>query len=410
MDKRHVKALTALAVVVFMFSLLPIDAAQGQTQTLNYTLCFELLNAPDGSKGYELNLTIPQGIYSYYVAKNHLMYSEQDFAHFVTPSALKAVADSLWQIYNNTEDFTNGVLMLVHQIHYQETLPVKYPVETLVEGKGDCDLFAFIAASILKAGGIDCVLLYYRVQEHMEVGVALAAQPKEARTQVYFVEHEGVPYYIAECTGEQWRTGWRVGECPTAYQNITGQVIELGDGVEQSSIGQISANLQMRGSSSLTLRTSSSLLLETWQVTLSGQILPQTPNENVTLHANIDGTGWTPIGTALTGQDGSYSFNWTPPSSGSVAFQANWTGNRHYDGATSDQTSVYFISLYIIPIITAAIAVILLAAYALLLTKKKNPQQPPPQTQENSETPPPNEMPESESIANKKPDAEKTVN
>jgi hypothetical protein len=61
---------------------------------------------------------------------------------------IKPIADRLWQIYNNTEDFTNGVLMLV-QITFEESAPGKYPVKTLVAVKGDCDLFAIIAASIL---------------------------------------------------------------------------------------------------------------------------------------------------------------------------------------------------------------------------------------------------------------------
>jgi transglutaminase-like putative cysteine protease len=44
--------------------------------------------------------------------------------------------------------------MLVHQISYREIVPGKYPIETLAEGVGNCDLFAYVAASILEAGGI----------------------------------------------------------------------------------------------------------------------------------------------------------------------------------------------------------------------------------------------------------------
>src|SRR4030065_123015 len=98
--------------------------------------------------------------------------------------------------------------MLVHQITYEETLPGKYPVETLVEGKGDCDLFALIAASILKAGGINTVLLYYEDELHMQIGVELGSVPKDARSNVYFVNHQDAKYYIGECTGTNWRNGW----------------------------------------------------------------------------------------------------------------------------------------------------------------------------------------------------------
>lgn len=161
---------------------------------------------------YELNVTIPQLLYPHYTLQNHAMYSDSDFVKFVTPYTLKPIADKLWKIYNNTEDFTNGVLMLVHQIGYREIVPGKYPVETLVEGVGDCDLFAYVAASILEAGGIPVVLLYYRDQLHMEIGVDLGRAPTEARVEVYSVNVQNVSYYIAECTGEKWREGWRVGK------------------------------------------------------------------------------------------------------------------------------------------------------------------------------------------------------
>lgn len=163
---------------------------------------------------YELNVTIPQVLYQYYTIQNHALYSETDLAKFVTPYTLKPIADRLWQIYNNTEDFTNGVLMFVHQITYREVVSGKYPVETLVAGNGDCDLFAYIAASILEAGGIPVVLLYYKTQLHMEIGVDLGSAPTDARVQVYSVNHQNVSYYIAECTGGKWREGWRVGETP----------------------------------------------------------------------------------------------------------------------------------------------------------------------------------------------------
>jgi surface antigen len=208
----NLKVITAITIVIVAFSLLPLGKTQDETPT--YTSSFLLLNRPDGNVTYELNVTISQTLYQYYRSKSHVLFSLEQFGKFVTPYTLKPIADSLWQIYDNQEDFTNGVLMLVHQIKYEETLPGKYPVETLVEGKGDCDLFALIAASILKAGGINTVLLYYEDELHMQIGVELASAPNDARNSVYFVNHQNVKYYIGECTGTNWRNGWRIGECP----------------------------------------------------------------------------------------------------------------------------------------------------------------------------------------------------
>ena len=91
--------------------------------------------------------------------------------------------------------------MITHQIQYKESGPQKYPIETLMENEGDCDLFSFLAASIMKAGGIDVVLLLYEEEEHMNVGVNLPQEPNDARSNVYYFMHETKKYYAAECTG-----------------------------------------------------------------------------------------------------------------------------------------------------------------------------------------------------------------
>jgi hypothetical protein len=300
--------------------------------------------------------------------QSHTLYSNEDFYKFVTPDTLKPIADSLWQIYNNTEDFTNGVLMLVHQITYQEVIPGKYPVETLVNGYGDCDLFAYIAASILEAGGIPTVLLYYKAQEHMEIGVDLGRPPTEARVGSYSINYQSVSFYIGECTGNGWRTGWRIGETPSQYQNISSQVISF-ENMEQSSIGQVSASLRELDASSLSLQIFPLILLENNNVTVSGQILPQAVNENVTLQTKISSEGWTTVGTVLTQTDGRFEYNWAPATGGIVAVQATWQGNRQYKGASSTQTSVIILPLYIVLLIVALVLALTLLITVLFKTR-----------------------------------------
>jgi len=74
----------------------------------NYTFSYSLLNQPDGSSRYELTVTVTSSLYEYYSSKDHDLYS-LDFSKFVTPYALKPIADSLWSIYSDEEDFANGV-------------------------------------------------------------------------------------------------------------------------------------------------------------------------------------------------------------------------------------------------------------------------------------------------------------
>ncbi len=367
----YVKALSLLAIAVVVFAAVPSVFAQEYTQ--DYSASFLLLNHPDGDLTYRLNVTIPQELVNYYSMQSHFLFDPGDFPKFVTPYTLKPIADQLSQIYNNTEDFTNGVLMLAHQITYQEVEPPQYPVETLAQGYGDCDLFAYIAASILKAGGISTVLLYFKAQEHMEIGVALGATPNQTRTEIHDVEYQNVPYYVGECTGSSWRDSWRVGEAPSEFQNVSVQVIPLQD-EEQSYVGQVSASLKALDPSTINMQTSTSLMLEGNKIIINGQIVPQSLNENVTLQAKINGPGWTTIGTVPTRADGRFQYTWTPPA-GSVTIRANWLGNGQNNGAKSAEAGVTILPLAVVLLVliaAAGIAIVALLFAVLVRTKKKS--------------------------------------
>jgi len=96
-----------------------------------------------------------------------------------------------------------------------------------VENKGDCDLFSYVAASIVKAHGLDVVLLYYKSQTHMNIGVSLSHAPHDVRGQVYYITYNNIRYYVAEVTGGDWQNGWRDGECPDELKNAPAQTITL---------------------------------------------------------------------------------------------------------------------------------------------------------------------------------------
>ncbi len=191
---RHQKLLIASPFILLL--LLLSNSCLATTHKYTY----ELLDSPDGSTNYRLMVLINETLYQNYINKTHKLYN-YDFSKFVTPDALKPIADDLWSIYSNEEDFANGVLMIVHQIPYVESDPQKYPIETIVENEGDCDLFSIIAASIMKAGGLDVVLLFLEWQDHMLLGVHLPESPKDARSTIYFYRYQEKKYYVAETTG-----------------------------------------------------------------------------------------------------------------------------------------------------------------------------------------------------------------
>ena len=232
MKSRLTKATLLLAMTLTLFSTITLSKAQDQTLT------YQLLNNPEGNVTYQLNVVIPENLHEYYEEKTHRITSTSQFSSFVTPYALQPIADRLWEIYGNQEDFTNGALMIAHQITYVETTPGKYPVETMADNQGDCDLFSFVTASILSAGGLDVVLLYYEGQSHMNIGVHLSSSPEDCRDNVYYITNDNTQYYVAECTGGNWREGWRVGECPPDLKQVSAEVVTLEDAEQMASAPQ----------------------------------------------------------------------------------------------------------------------------------------------------------------------------
>lgn len=357
------KTALLFAIILLTFSTISIVLSQ------NYTTSYQLLNQPDGKITYELNVAVPETLREYYLEKNHRSASSSDFSKFVTPYALKPMADKLWEIYDNEEDFANGALMIVHQITYVETLPAKYPVETIVDGQGDCDLFSYIAASIMKAGGLEVALLYYDTQTHMNIGVHLSNAPKDARESVYYVTHDSIRYYVAECTGENWKDGWRVGECPTDLKQVSAEVISL-ENAEETAPGQISASFTALEPSTLSLEISPSISIQNGAITIRGQLAPIMSNENITLYASINSSPWTVMGTTLTQSAGRFEYVWKAETAGLYAIRAAWSGNEVYTGATSSTKSTTVIPLFLAVLIGVAILATVVGAVAVLIAKR----------------------------------------
>jgi hypothetical protein len=356
------KTTILLATTLILFSTISLGTAQ------DYTVSYQLLNHPDGNITYELNVAIPEYLHEYYVEKSHRLTSTNAFSGFVTPYALQPIADRLWDIYDNEEDFANGALMIVHQITYVETTPTKYPVETMVDGQGDCDLFSLIAASVMKAGGLDVVLLYYEEQTHMNIGVHLSSAPQDTRDSVYYVTRDDTKYYVAESTGGNWKDGWRVGECPTDLKQVSAEVITLED-AEQVAPGQVSASFTAMEPSTLSLEVSPSISIENSAITIRGQLDPEMPNENVTLYASVNSSPWAVIGTVSTQANGHFEYVWNADTAGLHAIRAAWSGNDQYTGAISSAKSATILPLFLTALIGVAVVAAIIGVVAVLMAK-----------------------------------------
>jgi len=364
---RRILTFTVLILIVLFVFLVSFPPCLAE----NYNLSYQLLDHPDGSKYYRLNVVISQSLYSYYQSQSHKAITNNDFVKFVTPYALEPIAESLWQIYTDDEDFANGVLMIVHQIPYVETLPAKYPVETMVENKGDCDLLSYIAASIMKAGGLDVVLLYYENKAHMNIGVSLSHMPYDARDKVYSVSYDDVEYYIAECTGGNWQKGWRVGECPDdlkqAFTNV--QVISL-ENTEQISPGQVSASYQTLIASSIFLTVSSAFLIQGGSITISGKLSPQLKNETVLIYVQKNNSPWEILQVLTTNSEGKFVYIWDIETAGIYHVRASWSGSEEYAGADSSIYMITVVPMFMVLLLIFIVVVVCLGIVAISISKQ----------------------------------------
>jgi len=330
------KLLTISILLILILLLSSTCLAQTSEQT------FILQNQPDGSKTYQLTISVTQTLHEYYQTKNHQLYNNYDLAKFVTPSPLEPIAKDLWTIYNNPEDFANGVLMITHQIPYQESIPQKYPIETISENEGDCDLFSFLAASIMKAGGLDVTLLLFEEQEHMTVGVNLPQTPKDTRTEISYFTHEEKRYFIAECTGN-FENGWRVGECPDIIKGATARIIPLDELDEITSPDQVSSSYNSPKYSSLLLTVSTEFAIAKNDIQIMGSLSPSLAGENITLYISSYGSELKKLATVETNSDGHFFHTWNFPPGGIYSIRANWSGDADYIGSDSNVSKIIII-------------------------------------------------------------------
>lgn len=357
--------LIVIIVLLALCQTTPFCWSDGYTQT------YQLLDSTNSSIRYRLNVAIPQALYEYYIGKSHKLTSSEDFPKFVTSYALKPIADCLRQIYTDDEDFANGALMVVHQIPYEETEPAKYPVETMVKNTGDCDLFSYIAASIMKAGGLDVVLLYYENEAHMNVGVHISQTPEDTREHAYSITYNDVQYYVAECTGGNWEKGWRVGECPLELKNAYVQAISLQNS-EQSALEQVSASYKTLQSSAISLSVSPTFAIQGSAITFSGQLSPTMQNKTVLIYVKVNNAPWAVLGTVTTDSNGRFAYAWNTENAGIYYVRASWSGDDTYAVADSSIQNITVLSIFFILLITLTIILACVGVVIFVVIRKTN--------------------------------------
>jgi len=290
---------------------------------------------------HTLYTSVPPSLYDFYQSSSHRISRDSDYAKFVTPDAVRIIAENMRQAVSNSprsdEDFANDVLTLVRQIPYSVSA-YKYPVETIVENSGDCDVVSFLAASIMKAGGLDVVLLIYRglPGSHMNVGVCLPHEPLTApEIEPVGFEYTNKTYWVAECTPPR---NWKVGHQPEIVAYVKPVIISI-ENCEESSPAPVSSSLNsplISSSISITPSLENSNVTEKERpLTISGSISPASSGKKVVMYVSQDLSSGKILETD-TDHLGNYSLTWNVTSTGTYYIRTSLTPFSNYAGSDSD--------------------------------------------------------------------------
>lgn len=294
---------------------------------------------------YILYVSTPRSIYEYYKKMDHATYGMEFFSRFVTPELFASVAQRIRSITNNSldsdESFANLVLDFIHQVPYNKS-KVKFPIETLVDNYGDCDSLSVLAASIMKAGGLDVVLLYYEGSpvSHMNVGIYLPNKPRYnlSEEDPFFYEYEGKEYFVAETTGESWE----LGNQPDNYINSVPKIIPVKN-EDDSFIGVISSHLdEPLIPSNISLNVTPVTINDkiSGRMQLSGSISPRLPKQDIIIIIDHESKSESVIQVVSTDEFGNYNLTWNFDEIGKYTVQSTWTGYQNYSGSDSTKISL----------------------------------------------------------------------
>lgn len=179
---------------------------------------------------WALDLQIPKELYLYYWSMARAQ--TPDYSIYVTnpkdDEFIQGLADrlsreALERGFDAVQEvgFAASFVQSLRYLEEDEEYP-RYPVETLVDGGGDCEDTSILAAALLEAMGYDVVLLNFSPTTpdgagHMAVGVAL---PQIVGGCSY--NFKGDDYYYLETT-----TLSEVGDAPAEYRPLEPVILEV---------------------------------------------------------------------------------------------------------------------------------------------------------------------------------------
>lgn len=182
-------------------------------------------------KWYALTYTFPDSIYSFYkrvprTYKNYADYVIESSSHrFIGNFATKLKALGTQNGLNEWQT-ANLIVKFVQYIPYRVDVGEypRFPIETLIDFKGDCEDSAILLAAILSYLGYDVLLV--SPPGHMAVAVACSNCEGTYYTQ------DGQRYFYIETTDESWP----IGRIPDQYANKDAKIYAVTNTTDSGSM------------------------------------------------------------------------------------------------------------------------------------------------------------------------------
>lgn len=165
-----------------------------------------------------------KGLDRYYAAEDYNKYVEDEYNLEAVRQVVSIVKECKLQAgYSEHDTMMEAINFVQKNIEYKSDMETRgveeyprYPIETLLDGCGDCEDTSVLLAAIMKEMNYGVILLAY--DDHMAVGI----EGGEGQYGTFY-EYDGKKYFYVETTD----FGWTVGDVPAEYRSKRAQVISI---------------------------------------------------------------------------------------------------------------------------------------------------------------------------------------
>lgn len=188
-----------------------------------YTITHEWMH---NGRPWTCEIKVPVSLYRYYQRRVH---KSDDMVQFVLSDYDRQYVRSLVTSFREggesagytDRDNLSNVISFVQSLRYATDMDskwedeyVRFPVETLVDGVGDCEDMSVLAAAILHEMGYDVMLV--ALPDHLALAV-------DCDCEGTYYGYEGKNYYYVEVTN----VGWALGQIPDQFRSAKAKLSPL---------------------------------------------------------------------------------------------------------------------------------------------------------------------------------------